>query len=147
MRLVRHAPYWRAHRVPSLLLVVEAAGMLLVRHLSPGCSHCWPCLPCCHHTTHTHTHTPHSRAPQVYDVLNADRIVVEQSALAYLNKWFDESQAKGSITTTTICLLSAAPLEAPIRRRRHEAPAGAARIPCRFSPRRNHPHFPRLESL
>ena len=77
------------HRVPAVLLVLEAAGVLLVRRLSPGCSHCWPCLPCCHHATHT----PHSRTPQVYDVLNADRIVVEQSALAYLNEWFGESQA------------------------------------------------------
>jgi ribosomal protein L4 len=25
---------------------------------------------------------------QVYDVLNADRIVVEQAALAYINSWF-----------------------------------------------------------
>lgn len=25
---------------------------------------------------------------QVYDVLNADRIVVEQGALAYMNEWF-----------------------------------------------------------
>ncbi|EFN52995.1 hypothetical protein CHLNCDRAFT_49059 [Chlorella variabilis] len=34
-----------------------------------------------------------ANAVQVYDVLNADRIVVEQSALAYLNEWFGESQA------------------------------------------------------
>lgn len=31
----------------------------------------------------------HPRPPlQVYDVLNADRIIVEQAALAYINEWF-----------------------------------------------------------
>lgn len=29
---------------------------------------------------------------QVYDVLNADRIVVEKSALAYLNEWFGANE-------------------------------------------------------
>jgi hypothetical protein len=35
---------------------------------------------------------PRTAVPQVYDVLNADRIVVEQSALAYLNEWFGGEQ-------------------------------------------------------
>ena len=30
--------------------------------------------------------------PQVYDVLNADRIVVEKAALAYLNEWFGAAE-------------------------------------------------------
>lgn len=31
---------------------------------------------------------PPPRLPQVYDVLNADKIIVEKAALAYLNEWF-----------------------------------------------------------
>lgn len=56
------------------------SSALLLPPTHPGC-----CIDsfCC----------PHFPAwPQVYDVLNADRIVVEKAALAYINEWFSAGE-------------------------------------------------------
>lgn len=45
-----------------------------------------------HPLSHLPTYPP-TIHPQVYDVLNADKIVVEQSALAYINEWFGGAEA------------------------------------------------------